>query len=303
MELNCEVTVSPLYQFNNLRCQEENYQNKLCSLNALRGRSTKLETNDNNKLFDLLSIIMRENIHHLEMFKAKHFPVSYDCRAENAIKIFFGWSVGVNIKELSEYLDISEEVTKHIYLLSTLYAKRYIKSHIEEWRIGGPGIVVLLDVYPGGCNKFNYVTRQNQNCVLCIAEVKDIPPRFWFQILNQTDSNQRNREIFGAIFAIVRPGSILVIDLDSTAITEASYNNLRKNYKTGSKKDPGLAVLVRLSQDSSGSTILTPGLAWTLGQRERPYARTPHLKPSAESDLQAAGLQEFATLPVEIYIS
>lgn len=47
---------------------------------------------------------MRENIHHLEMFKAKHFPVSYDCRAENAIKIFFGWSVGVNIKELSEYL-------------------------------------------------------------------------------------------------------------------------------------------------------------------------------------------------------
>lgn len=63
-----------------------------------------VNNNNNKNVIDVLSKIMKENIHHLEMFKAKHIPVSYNCRAENAIKIFFGWSVGANTKELSEYL-------------------------------------------------------------------------------------------------------------------------------------------------------------------------------------------------------
>ncbi|GJQ84025.1 hypothetical protein Trydic_g10490 [Trypoxylus dichotomus] len=377
MEMNCEFSKPPAYPIDKLYCQGENYQNNVCSSQAFQEKIDKIEVGNNNKLFDLLSVIMKANTHHLEMFKAKHFSVSYDCRAENAIKIFFGWSVGVNIKELSEYLDISEDVVKHFYLMSTLYAKQYIKNHIVEWKIGGPGVITLLDVYPCGCNKFNFTSRNNENNVFCIAEVKEIPPRFWFQILNQTDLNQRNNEILEAIFTIVRPGSILVIDLDSTGISDATYSKLKNNYRivvhleslerhntesqsllsnletiwrpaldicefANYQNDigsyytsflwnqrfglplPGAIPLLpdagtfgcsvsRLARcappwptwpppDSSGSTILTPGLAWTPSQREMPYARTPDLKPSAESDLQVAGLQECATLPVEIFV-
>lgn len=43
-----------------------------------------------------------------------------------------------------------------------------------------------------------------------------------------------------------------------------------------------------------------PSLVRTPGQRKAYGTRTPNLKPSTEPDLQVAGLQECATLPVEV---
>jgi hypothetical protein len=42
-----------------------------------------------------------------------------------------------------------------------------------------------------------------------------------------------------------------------------------------------------------------PVLVWTSSQRGPLCNRTPNLKPSTEPDLQEAGLQECATLPVD----
>ncbi|CAG9117820.1 unnamed protein product [Plutella xylostella] len=44
--------------------------------------------------------------------------------------------------------------------------------------------------------------------------------------------------------------------------------------------------------DSSGESILIPGLVWTSSQHGPLSTRTPDLKPSSEPDLRVAGLQE-----------
>lgn len=66
----------------------------------------------------------------------------------------------------------------------------FIKKHVNEWTLGGPGMVVVVDEFPCGYMKQNgtdvTVTKKrnnNANNILCIAEAGDkIPPRMWFHV-------------------------------------------------------------------------------------------------------------------------
>ena len=53
-------------------------------------------------------------------------------------------------------------------------------------------------------------------------------------------------------------------------------------------------------QDSSRTTISMPDLVRTPDRHARPRVVGPYLKPSTDSSLQVAGLQEHATTPSEI---
>ena len=58
---------------------------------------------------------------------------------------------------------------------------------------------------------------------------------------------------------------------------------------------PSLDNLVELA--SAGTTILTPGLVRTPDRHRAVTSRNPKLKPSTNSSLPVAGLQEHATTP------
>lgn len=69
----------------------------------------------------------------------------------------------------------------------------YINNHIEEWYLGGPGKILIVDEFPGGYMTETLINspvpkrRNNNNChtILCIAEVEldQIPPRMWMHII------------------------------------------------------------------------------------------------------------------------
>lgn len=50
--------------------------------------------------------------------------------------------------------------------------------------------------------------------ILCFAEVKDIPTQYWFHVLISQDKENTNKEIIESIKAMVRPGSILLFDIE-----------------------------------------------------------------------------------------
>lgn len=60
-----------------------------------------------------------------------------------------------------------------MYKICVSTAMKYMQSHISEWRIGGPQIIVIVDVYPDGYKKFSdRETIRTSHPILCIAEVK-----------------------------------------------------------------------------------------------------------------------------------
>lgn len=60
---------------------------------------------------------------------------------------------------------------KYLYKLCTHYVKQQISKDVEHWRLGGGGRIVIIDIYPEGCEKFNYQQVSDES-ILCMAEVK-----------------------------------------------------------------------------------------------------------------------------------
>lgn len=70
-------------------------------------------------------------------------------------------------------IDIKKAVAKSVYNVASNSARDFIRRNISEFRLGGPGIVVLVDTFPDihsniGSQEYNSRSR----LILCIAEVK-----------------------------------------------------------------------------------------------------------------------------------
>lgn len=82
---------------------------------------------------------------------------------------------------------------KKVYENCALVAHLYIEKHANEWKLGGPGMVVMVDEFPGGCmshntmdNMVNKKRNNNSHTILCIAEANKrcIPPNMWFHVVS-----------------------------------------------------------------------------------------------------------------------
>ena len=72
----------------------------------------------------------------------------------------------------------------------------YVKRHPEEWILGGPGSIVIVDEFPGGYMTENFMDNtnfrkrnNNSHTILCIAETNftatlpATPPRMWLHMI------------------------------------------------------------------------------------------------------------------------
>lgn len=73
-------------------------------------------------------------------------------------------------------IGVRQQVVNSVYKKCATIAKDYISRHISQWQLGGPDVIVIIDIYPEGCKKFNM-----DDCVapegiitpiICFAEAK-----------------------------------------------------------------------------------------------------------------------------------
>lgn len=133
------------------------------------------------------------------------------------------------------FTGIKRAVVNSVYKKCAEVSNNYIKHNLIQWQIGGPNVIVIIDTYPEGCKKFkSFEAEYNRNSlsILCLAEAKEIPPRYWFHILDKNIKNKEEQENIAlqTIYQIVKPGSILITNLDSKVCSYESLQCLKHIY-------------------------------------------------------------------------
>lgn len=155
----------------------------------------------------------------------------FKCTFKNVIRIWLGWTKGIDVESMAELLGVKKAVVNAIYLKTGLIAEKYIRSHIHDWQLGGHGSIVLVDTYPEGCGNKNIETRPTIRPILCLTEVKSMPQKYWLEVMERIVRNNYNHtevvksQILSSIQEIVLPGTILVVPLNSHL---CSYNDLQQ---------------------------------------------------------------------------
>lgn len=80
---------------------------------------------------------------------------------------------------------------KKVYERCGKVTELYVTTHPEDFRIGGPGVVLIVDEYPGGLMAVDSITdvtitkkrNNNYHTIMCIAEATLIPPRMWLHMI------------------------------------------------------------------------------------------------------------------------
>ena len=102
----------------------------------------------------------------------------------------------MSTKNKIESTGIKEHVVKKVYERCGKVVEAYVTRHSEEWVLGGPGSIIIVDEFPGGymsensleninCRKRN----NNSHTILCIAETNlttihpVVPPRMWLHMI------------------------------------------------------------------------------------------------------------------------
>lgn len=79
-------------------------------------------------------------------------------------------------------------------------AEWQLKKRVGDFKLGGPDIVVIVDVFPDGNMSLEVPTTSHNNNfskrVLCIADTAHVPVRVWASLLDGTNKVK----ILGYIF-------------------------------------------------------------------------------------------------------
>lgn len=191
------------------------------------------------------------------------------CRFKDIIRILAGWCKGTDVEMLTKLLCIKKQAVNAVYNVAASVAHKYIETNLHRWKLGGPGFVVLIESYPEGFKEFNsqeYFQNHNIIPMLCIAEIKEIPTRFWLQVLDRYNPNiqeqvhNTNTIALHIIQEIVLPGSILVTNFDSKICSFDVLQSLKHLYpvivsKNGLKRHDHLNILL-----NNFETIWSPAL-------------------------------------------
>lgn len=78
-------------------------------------------------------------------------------------------------------------VAKRIYNACAQVAEWQLKERVTNFQLGGPDIVVIVDVFPDGNMSLEVPTTSNNNNyskrVLCMADTGHVPVRVWASLL------------------------------------------------------------------------------------------------------------------------
>lgn len=154
-------------------------------------------------------------------------------------------------------LEIKRPVARTVYNIASNSARNFIRKRPVEFRLGGPGVIVLVDTFPDinsniGSHDYNSKSR----LILCIAEIKvrnfvhfftlvcycgytffkEIPTRFYFHSLDRyskTAADQIehiNVQALSIVQNVVWPGTVLVGNLNTVICSFGVLQHLRHNY-------------------------------------------------------------------------
>nr|CAH7758453.1 unnamed protein product [Callosobruchus chinensis] len=156
------------------------------------------------------------------------------CSFKNAIRILLAWSKGNDIDSMALMLGIKRPVVSMMYKKAGLVAQKYITYNTSEWSLGGPGKIVLVDSYPEMC--LGSTEMREPKPILCIAEVKTFPQKYWFELLqpyrrtNQEHLQVVRKHILSSVKRIVAPGSVLIVPSNSILCGHADFMDLKYLY-------------------------------------------------------------------------
>ena len=139
-------------------------------------------------------------------------------------------------------IGIKEHVIKKVYERCAKVADIYVKTHPEDFKLGGPGRVVVVDEYPSGYmteNIMDHTTSRKRNnnayTILCMAEAEAIPPRMWLHFIaggttnkNHSDANHCGKveEALNEIVRLALPGSFIVANYRARCCNYESIKEL-----------------------------------------------------------------------------
>ncbi|XP_018318805.1 uncharacterized protein LOC108732471 isoform X2 [Agrilus planipennis] len=226
------------------------------------------------------------------------------CTFKDAIRSVLGWSKGTDSDTISKILNVRKHVVISTFNLCSRIANSFIEKHKAEWQLGGPGVIVLVLVYPEGCAEFTKTTSSSSSHtpILCLAEVKDVPPRYWFHSLNRyytTDQEElANKTAMETIRKIVRPGSILVCNYFSSVCSLQSLQPLRDSY-------PTIVSTLILSQFDNERVILSKNLEtiWATALRICEEAQLCNLSEVPDFLINQMWRQRFGSESFEVLIN
>lgn len=79
-------------------------------------------------------------------------------------------------------------VAKRIYNGCAQVAEWQLKKMVADFKLGGPDVVVIVDVFPDGNMSLEVPTTSHNNNfskrVLCIADTAHVPVRVWASLLD-----------------------------------------------------------------------------------------------------------------------
>lgn len=86
--------------------------------------------------------------------------------------------------------DIKKHVVRKIYERCDEVSSIYVKTHPEDWLLGGENAILIVDEFPGGYMMeyqldVNSAKKRNNNShtIICIAEASGVSPRIWLHMI------------------------------------------------------------------------------------------------------------------------
>lgn len=114
-----------------------------------------------------------------------------DCSYYKILEVLWAWCNCEDIEKTAVRLGIEQTTVMNIFLIAGLAAQRHIKKHISQWKIGGPGIIVLIDTFP---ETYFGANRISNRPILCLAELKGFPLTIVFHPLQTDSRNEQDTE-------------------------------------------------------------------------------------------------------------
>ncbi|XP_063972769.1 uncharacterized protein LOC135160294 isoform X2 [Diachasmimorpha longicaudata] len=168
---------------------------------------------------------------------------------KSALMLVLAWCQDVPYEIAAQHLEIKEHIVKKVYEKCGKVCEYYVDSHPDEFQVGGPGMVLIVDEFPGGYmvpEGMDVTTTKKRNnnshTILCIAEANCIPPKMWLHMIQampeplpkaakEKKAVQRCGMVEEAIKVITKqvlPGSFLVANRRARCCNYESLQELKQ---------------------------------------------------------------------------
>ncbi|KAK0095432.1 hypothetical protein PV326_008397 [Microctonus aethiopoides] len=220
------------------------------------------------------------NCHKRQSIREGSFFFGLKGDLKNCLQIILAWCQNIPIEIVASCLEVKEHVVKKVYERCGQVTESYVKTHPEDFQIGGPGVVLIVDEYPGGLMATESTTdvlitkKRNNNfhSILCIAEASLVPPRMWLHMMKsmpeplpKNDNNNCEQkcgmveEAMKEISQQVLPGSDLIANNCARCCNYESLQDL-KQYRVYSVEQ-----LQKLDKSYGNNLMSNLATIWQIG--------------------------------------